>query len=380
MKKIIILSAIGILAMLSMDKVSAQPFFSAKNADSVTIYYNIKSPSTVEVFYNYVNQNQLYSGTVNIPDTVTDQGITYTVIAIGISAFSSCKDLYSVTIPNTATSIGKEAFFGCSKLTTITIPDAVISIGDASFSGCNKLTSISLGNSIAIIGDMVFTSCNSLTQINVDENNPNYSDIDGVLFTKQQDAILQYPIGKKGAYIIPNTVVNIGKNTFFDCLDLTSIIIPSSVTTIGSNAFAYCTELKEMGVKPTTPPTIESNTFTEVPNSIPVYVCGSANDYRNANYWGDFTNIIEDCNSIKDISPENKITIYPNPATDNVKINLPENIHQVSFTLYDMQGRILARQNINNGEEIPIRDFAAGIYIYNISTKNQSYQGKIVRK
>ncbi|MDR0368055.1 MAG: T9SS type A sorting domain-containing protein, partial [Bacteroidales bacterium] len=72
------------------------------------------------------------------------------------------------------------------------------------------------------------------------------------------------------------------------------------------------------------------------------------------------------------------VAVYPNPATDNIIISLRENITEAVFTLYDMQGRVLIRRNITNEEVISVNEFAAGIYIYNVSAAKEHYQGKIV--
>jgi hypothetical protein len=40
------------------------------------------------------------------------------------------------------------------------------------------------------------------------------------------------------------------------------------------------------------PPTINSDTFNNIPTSIPVYVpSGSVDAYKSARYWSNFTNI-----------------------------------------------------------------------------------------
>ena len=43
---------------------------------------------------------------MDIPESVTYNGNTYSVTSIGISAFQACAGLNSITIPNSVTSIG----------------------------------------------------------------------------------------------------------------------------------------------------------------------------------------------------------------------------------------------------------------------------------
>jgi hypothetical protein len=82
-------------------------------------------------------------------------------------------------------------------------------------------------------------------------------------------------------------------------------------------------------------------------------------------------------NAIKEIETST-IVIYPNPATDNITVILPENVYQAVFTVYDMQGKILIRKEISNQDAVPVSNLAKGVYIYNVTTDKQRYQGKIV--
>lgn len=101
----------------------------------------------------------LYSGDVVIPSTVEYDNITYSVTSIGESAFSSCKDLTSITIPNSVTSIGDKAFSECYRLTSVDIPNSVTSIGKMAFYNCPRLASVTIPNSVTSIGGSTFAYC-----------------------------------------------------------------------------------------------------------------------------------------------------------------------------------------------------------------------------
>ena len=75
---------------------------------------------------------------------------------IGVHAFSKCRCLKSITIPDNVTDIEEGAFEDCVNLTSITIPDNVTDIGDNAFYSCRSLTSITIPDSVNYIGDNAF--------------------------------------------------------------------------------------------------------------------------------------------------------------------------------------------------------------------------------
>ncbi len=80
------------------------------------IYYNLFTSTEVEVTFKGSNNTSYdeYAGKVEIPESVTYNGKTYSVTSIGEEAFSGCTGLTSITIPNSVTSIGDQAFSGCN--------------------------------------------------------------------------------------------------------------------------------------------------------------------------------------------------------------------------------------------------------------------------
>ena len=94
---------------------------------------------------------------------------------ISDSMFAECKDLTSVTIPDSVTSIGSYAFRDCSGLTSVTIPDSVTSIGEWAFYGCSRLTSVTIPDSVTSIGEYAFYGCSSLTSVTIPDSAQSWS-------------------------------------------------------------------------------------------------------------------------------------------------------------------------------------------------------------
>ena len=87
----------------------------AYDAEIDGIYYNFSSGNaTVTNYSSYSFDNaNAYRGDIVIPESVTYNGSTYSVISIGYYAFRGCNGLTSITIPNSVTTIGDYTFEGC---------------------------------------------------------------------------------------------------------------------------------------------------------------------------------------------------------------------------------------------------------------------------
>jgi hypothetical protein len=156
----------------------------------------------------------------------------------------------NVNIPDGVKFIAEYAFESCSGLRELTIPDSVTRLGWTPFQNCTNLTTVVIGSGIVDFQDFqyVFSGCTMLSAIHVNNGNPNFSSLDGVLFNKNQTTLIQYPKGKNGSYTIPNSVTSIGNSAFSSCTALTSVTIPDSVTSIGNSAFGSCTALASVTI------------------------------------------------------------------------------------------------------------------------------------
>ena len=127
------------------------------------IYYNITSDFSVEVTYG--TYGNTYSGDVTIPASVSNDGATYLVTAIGDYAFRASTGLSSVSMPETVTRIGYRAFYRCdSSFRSVTLPNSLITIDDEAFASYHLQGTLIVPNSVTTIGENAFGGC-SFTEI-----------------------------------------------------------------------------------------------------------------------------------------------------------------------------------------------------------------------
>lgn len=267
-----------------------------------------------EVKFTVWKNGTYQSDTVNIPEKITHEGVEYTVTSIAARAFTGCKSLTSVVIPNSVTTIaplvfdncinltsvkvengnavydsrencnaiietntnilvagcqnteipnsvteiGESAFFRCFYLTSIVIPGSVTGIGVGAFYGCG-LTSVDIPHSVTSIGDYAFTNCTGLSSVT-----------------------------------IPNSVTSIGKYAFGFCMSMTTVVIPGSVTSIGALAFGFCDLTNVYCYAEKVPDTFDGSLFdySYIEKATLHVPASSIDDYTNTAPWSGFDIIV----------------------------------------------------------------------------------------
>ena len=145
---------------------------------------------------------------------------------IGISAFTNCKSLTTISFPK-CTTISNYAFYNCASLTSVSFPNCT-TINFYAFGYCYSLTAISFPE-CTTIGAYAFRSCTKLTTISFPE------------------------------------CTSIGASAFTDCKSLTTISFPKC-TNIYSDAFQSCNRLVSLYLMNSSVCTLDhQNAFSATP-------------------------------------------------------------------------------------------------------------------
>lgn len=239
--------------------------------DDYLYYYKMDKDKDEVYDYAVITDCNEEAVSIEIPSEINGLPVT----RIGKSAFSLCRKLTSVSIPDTVTVIENNAFsstglteinlpdnleeignyaFSNSKFETVSIPDTVKIINDGAFALCYSLNNVELGKSVEFIGGSAFTDCKSLSEITIPDsvksvgmkafdNTPLIDNQSGVKYADtwvvdcdQNFASVEIKDGTKG----------IAQYAFMEYDVLEEVTLPDSLEVIDENAFRACSNIKNM--------------------------------------------------------------------------------------------------------------------------------------
>lgn len=307
----------------------------AYDFESAGIYYNITGNNTVEVTYSD-RDNNTYSGSVSVPETVTNNGTEYSVTKIGEYAFQgsavtsvympecitsigqyacnecgsletvvlptnlddfsgwcifrNCRNLKNIAIPENVTEIPNGTFINCSSLAAITIPQGVSEIGSNAFYGCSSLTSIEIPEGVKYLYEQVFYGCTALEFVKLPQN---LLQIGNNCF---------YKCGALSDISLPSSIEIIAEGAFYNCENLASPTLPASLRTLGKSAFQYCRNITTI---------VLPDGVASIPESC-FYGCSSLESVtipESLTTLGD--GAFSSCQSLKAIKIPSKVTAIP---------------------------------------------------------------------
>ena len=232
-----------------------------------------------------------YKGDIVIPEKFTYEGVEYTVVATAANAFLDCKELTSLTLPETCVTIGRNCFKGCISLTVSPIPMTATKVDTGVFNGCTGLEEITIVPGWNKPVSEEFANCPNLKRLIIAEG-PNpvvmkvnafgasaeartaINSIEYIYMGRNVDASAyvnnEQPFHNMGALktiVIGGETTTIQGTTFQGCTALQTVTFEegNKITGIGSSAFASCTSLTSIDI-PAGVTTIEQSTFNNCHN------------------------------------------------------------------------------------------------------------------
>ena len=196
--------------------------------------------------HTFANMTDI-TGKVVLPERITEipegaflnTGITGVdwshITTIGVSAFSNCKGLTELHLPDSVTSIGEKAFKGSGLTGELQLPNSITSIGNEAFRNVKIEDNLVLPNALTFLGSYAFygTTISSVTFPGTLKNIGNY-------------AFYNCP-NLSGTLIIPEGVVSIGTAAFTKT-GIEKLELADSVQTISAGAFSTCAKLTSVQI------------------------------------------------------------------------------------------------------------------------------------
>lgn len=351
MKRLLLL-----LTTLSLFTAARAFSFSATAPTGQTLYFTVTSATEVKVVPPAAVDWDGYAapvGRLQIPATVTDNGVTYTVTAIDRMAFAKCYGLTAVTIPGSVVSIGMRAFVEDTMLTRAVLAEGVERIDMMAFLACSALDTIELPTTLTRIAVSAFEG--TAFYSNADNWN-DYMLVLGQWALKVGNLVA-------GGVTVPEGIVGLANSAFLYCRYMDRVDLPSTLRYVGEGTFNSCEVLDTVQVRAEVPPDITDDSFLGIPVPATLVVpCGRVAAYEAAEYWNAFDVVEDSCHTgIDRVEPKRPCVVV---LHDGIEVRGAEGSE---LTLCDIMGRRLCTvRRAAASQRLPLPLPTVGVYILRI--------------
>ena len=273
-------------------------------SDWVKLTYNVTNTTQpVNIFYAQENGGSKIFDIANVTDMAVAEdgsraaGEPQAVTPVYTYTFSSTGD-HTVYLKFTdMTRIPDYAFTECKALVALELPQSIKEIGSAAFGGTG-LAEVKLNEGLEILNQYAFAFCQNLTKVNIPTSLHTVIASSGEVFqgSALSDVILEEGLQSIPQRLfanctqlkeikLPNSLKMIGNSAFYGCTSLTAVDIPNSVTNIEQYAFENCTSLTEFTF-PNAITTISGSTVRGCTNLKKVTIPKSMSSIGNQTFYG----------------------------------------------------------------------------------------------
>lgn len=301
---------------------------------------------------------------LDIPNTFTANGKTYTVVRVAKAAFQANRNIKTMKFPKSIKVVETDAFRNLSNLgqleiedmaawcavwfangnanplynvfptteskwgkvyingqqvsTAVTVPEGVTRLG-RTFYGFKSLTSVNLPSTLKVLGDQTFANCAKLTNVEL----PAGLDSLGSAF---------FSCTGLTSIDVPRSVQVLGQSAFYGCRSLASVTLHTGLRQINSMALANCLALKEIKLPSTVdsiapaafmsdnlnkmtclaavPPRTSANAFAFAETCTLYVLNSSIAAYKAATGWSAFTTVEQYTGAVSGLDNDDAPAVY----------------------------------------------------------------------
>lgn len=211
----------------------------------------------------------------------------------------------------------------------VVIKSGVTGVGSGAFTGCTALKKVSISDTVKKLDLNAFSGCTALEAFAVEDGNEAYASADGVLFNAGKTRLISCPVGKTGAYTVPETVTEIEKSAFA-ASGVESVSMSDAVNAVGEGAFSNCSKLKSV-VLPKGLKELKKSLFSGCSALEKISIPDSVKTLGEGVFSG--------CAALKEVKIPGEVTVIPKNAfsgcTALESVSIPASVTAIKEAAFD---------------------------------------------
>lgn len=219
----------------------------------------------------------------------------------------------------------------------VVIKRGVTGVGSGAFTGCTALKKVSISDTVKKLDLNAFSGCTALEAFAVEDGNEAYASADGVLFNAGKTLLISCPVGKTGAYTVPETVTEIEKSAFA-ASGVESVSMSDAVNAVGEGAFSNCSKLKS-AVLPKGLKELKKSLFSGCTALEAISIPDSVKTLGEGVFSG--------CAALKEVKIPGEVTVIPKNAFSGCaaleSVSIPKSVTAIKEAAFD---RCTALKNV----------------------------------
>ena len=252
-------------------------------------------------------------------------GLGWSLVRSGVLTVSGSGELPELA--NDGTTVPWKAH--SDKILEVVIESGVTGVGSGAFTGCTALKKVSISDTVKKLDLNAFSGCTALEAFTVADGNEVYASADGVLLNTGKTLLISCPVGKTGAYTVPETVTEIEKSAFA-ASGVESVSMSDAVNAVGEGAFSNCSKLKSV-VLPKGLKELKNSLFSGCSALEKISIPDSVKTLGNGVFSG--------CAALKEVKIPGEVTVIPKNAFSGCaaleSVSIPASVTAIKEAAFD---------------------------------------------